>query len=643
MRTLRVLRSALLPLVLCGVAAGELQRIEIRGRDEIGPYERIVGRAYFAIDPKLSVNQAIADVALAPVNSAGAVEFSGDLLVVRPKTGNSRGTVFLEVVNRGGPQSLYILSAARAGGPAPEQWDFGDRFLLDQGFTVAFLGWQFDVPDGRGLALQAPTAPVKGLVRQSYVEQGGGPRYTGFRLAYCAADPGGKDALLTFRLKIDDPAKVLDHSLWHLGPDGCSVRLDGGFDAGLYEAIYQARDPAIAGLGLAAIRDFASYLKYGGKRGVLREDPGSLRRVIGYGYSQSGRFLRQFVRDGFNQDEHGRAVFDGLMISSAGAGGGSFNHRFAMPGEAGNSVLSILRPVDLPPFTDDGLLAKAEAAHVTPRIFYTFSSTEYWARAGSLTHTTPDGKADVPLGPRSRLYFLSGTAHSTGPFPPTRGIAGREELHYANFAEQRWVTRALLLDLDAWVASGAEPPPSRYPFVARAELTARASVRFPAAPVLRFPDYMPQVWRMDYGPEFLTRGIISREPPSLGPPYALLVPQVDAAGNDLGGVRLPEIAVPLGTFTGWNVQLPELKDLHYLAGLFGSFEPFPDTRGQRERTGDARLSLQERYTGRQNYLDRVKKAAEQLVRQRFMLANDIAPVLRRSAEMWDTIARESSR
>ena len=168
------------------------------------------------------------------------------------------------------------------------------------------------------------------------------------------------------------------------------------------------------------MRDFALYLKHGPNGAPLRESPAQLQRVLGFGYSQSGRFLREFVRDGFNVDEHGRKVFDAMMISSAGAGGGSFNHRFAMPGQAGNSVLSILRPVDLPPFSDDGLLAKARATGTAPRIFYTFSSTEYWARAGSLTHTNENGDTDVPLADTSRLYFLAGTPHAAGPPPPAR-------------------------------------------------------------------------------------------------------------------------------------------------------------------------------------------------------------------------------
>ncbi|HJT87829.1 MAG TPA: alpha/beta hydrolase domain-containing protein, partial [Bryobacteraceae bacterium] len=549
--------------------------------------------------------------------------------------GKSRGTVFLEVVNRGGPQSLYLLDGARGGGPKPEGWDLGDDFLLKQGFTILFLGWEFDVPPGRGLGLRAPAAPVSGLVRESYVSLARGAGWKTFDLKYCAADPAEKDARLIYRHAMDETGQTIAREKWHFDDGGCAVTLDGGFDAGLYAAIYHAKDPAVAGLGLAAIRDFASYLKYGPAGGAPREDPAAVRRVIGYGYSQSGRVLRQFVRDGFNADERGREAFDGLMISSAGAGGASVNHRFAMPGEAGNSVLSILRPVDVPPFHDDELLAKVDAAHVTPRIFYTFSSTEYWARAGSLTTTTPDGSADVPLGPRSRLYFLTGTPHAAGPFPPRGPLRG--EQYYANFAQQEWVTRALLIDLDAWIRSGTEPPRSRYPLVAKHELAPREAVRFPKSPAIVLPDYMPQVWRMDYGPEFASQGIISNEPPVLGAPYTVLVPQVDADGNDVGGVRLPEIAVPLGTFTGWNVRLPELRSLHFLAGLIGSFEPFPKTRAERRKSGDARRSIAERYAGRQDYLERVRGAAQALVRERLLLAGDVPAVMERAAAMWDAI------
>jgi hypothetical protein len=618
-------------VLVARVASGEVVGIDVLRRDDAGTHERVIARVHYAVDPALPANQSIADLSLAPRNAEGRVEFAGDLLLFLPKSpASSRGTVFLEVVNRGRDQSLGLMSDARQSGASPERWNLGDRFLLEQGFTVAFLGWQFDVTEGLGLTV--PTAPVSGIVRTTVVTVA--PSAGAIALPYCAADPRQADASLTFRTIIDGPSTVLPRTSWQFSPDGCTVRPQGALETGLTEVIYRAVGSPVAGLGLAAVRDFASYLKHGGSVATLRETPALMRRVIGFGYSQSGRFLRELVRDGFNQDERGRAAFDGLMVASAGAGGGSFNHRFASPGQAGNSVLSIFRPVDLPPFTDDGLIARARAAAVVPRIFYTFSSTEYWARAGSLTHTNDTGTGDAPLAPTSRLYFLTGTPHASGSLPPTR-----QDTRYArNFAEQRWVLRALLVALDRWLTDGTEPPPSQYPSLARLELVTREAVRFPSIPALTFPDHMPGVWRMDFGTDYETQRVITKEPPALRTPYLVLVPQVDADGNDRGGIALPEVAVPLGTHTGWNLSVYPLSGLRYLAGLVGAFEPFARTRAEREQSGDARLSIEERYAGRDEYLQRVRRAAMDLVRQRFVLDSDVESVVARASRTWDIVA-----
>jgi Alpha/beta hydrolase domain len=638
----RSLRGCVLLLLVAQVAAAEVVRVDVRRRDDAGTHERVIGRVYFAIDPKLAANRAIADLDLAPTNADGKVEFSSDLLFFRPKqAGRARGSVFLEVVNRGRDQSLAIMSGAQQRDLSPESWDLGDRFLLEQGFAVAFLGWQFDVAPGQGLTFQAPIAPVEGLVRETHIESRGG-RTADFGFTYCASDPSQPNATLTFRATMDATPRPMPRDSWQFAEDGCSARLSTAAGVGIYEVVYRAKGSPVTGLGLAAIRDFASYLRYGADGAALRETPSALQRIIGYGYSQSGRFLRELVRDGFNTDERGRSAFDALMIASAGAGGGSFNHRFAMPGVAGNSVLSVLRPVDLPPFRDDGLLANAQAARVTPKIFYTFSSTEYWARAGSLTYTSDDGRRDVSLAPTSRLYFLAGTPHSSGGLP----LGAKQALgyqHFTNFAQQRWVSRALLLDLDAWTRREKEPPPSQYPSISKGDLVALQDVHFPRIPSFPFAEYMPQVWRMDFGPAYATTRVITREPPLLGEPYPVLVPQVNADGNDMSGIRLPELAVPLGTYTGWNVTIPQLGDLGYLAGLVGGFEPFPLTKEQREKDGDARLSIRERYMDRQDYLDRVKRAAEDLVRQRFMRAEDVPAVVTRAGAVWNAVVTIGTR
>src|SRR5262245_26052712 len=261
MWTAASLRAVGLLLLLVHAASAEVVRVEIRRRDDAGTHERLIGRVYFAVDPDLPANRGIADLALAPRNASGKVEFSSDLLFFQPKdAGRARGTVFLEVVNRGRDQSLAIMSGARQRDLSPAAWDLGDGFVLQQGFTVAFLGWQFDVEPSQGLTSQAPVAPVDGVVRASYSSSGDAPRYYGFRLPYRASDAGRTDAKLTVRSRMEDAPQTLPRDAWTLGANGCTVQYSGGLDAGLYEVIYKASGSPVAGLGLAAIRDFASYL-----------------------------------------------------------------------------------------------------------------------------------------------------------------------------------------------------------------------------------------------------------------------------------------------------------------------------------------------------------------------------------------------
>jgi hypothetical protein len=317
-----IARVLCLLVLVAQAAAAEVVGLDVLRRDDAGSHERIIARVRYAVDPSLPANRSIADLAAAPRNAAGKVEFSGDLLMFLPKhAASARGTVFLEVVNRGRDQSLALLSGARQTARAPERWTLGDRFLLDEGFTVAFLGWQFDVAAADGLGLSVPTAPVSGLVRSSAILVR--PMLPGatIGLDYCAANPAQADATLSFHPTLDGPPRLLPRDSWRFTADGCAVESISGFDAGLTQVVYTATGSPVAGLGLAAVRDVASYLKHGPDNATLRERPALMRRVIGFGYSQSGRFLRELVRDGFNADERGRPAFDGLMIASAGAGG----------------------------------------------------------------------------------------------------------------------------------------------------------------------------------------------------------------------------------------------------------------------------------------------------------------------------------
>jgi hypothetical protein len=666
----------LLPLA----ASGELRRIEMLSHEpwlngqplgKAGAYEKVRGRAYFAVDPNHPANQRIADLTLAPHNAQAQVEFWGDFVVLRPRDpSKARSTVLVEIPNRGGTQMngffFRVATGSRFALPDPSPAGLDLAFPFDEGFTVAWLGWQFDVP-APGMALQVPHAPVNSVVRAVYIRGAADQDTTSFSLArpgfYCADDSLQADAVLTVQSHYDEAPQNIPRTQWSFSrheqgvstPDACRVTVPQGFERGkIYQVVYRGVHPPIAGLGLAAIRDFVSYLKHGGVASVLRDHPETLQHVIGYGYSQSARLLRTFVYQGFNADEQGRQVFDGLLVASAGAGRGSFNHRYAMPGQAGNSVLSVFRPVDLFPFTDDlerdettqssgALLALAQQSQTVPKLFYTYSSTEYWARVGSLATTTVDGVQDVPLGAASRLYFMTGTPHAPGAFPPAhvRSPSTQRYAYWMNDASPIWAFHALLLALEAWVTQGTPPPASVYPTLAQSELVARSAVHFPPIPGVEFPPYMPRTWRMDYGPDFATKGMITQEPPALGASYTILVPQVDTHGNEIGGLRLPHVAVPLGTFTGWNYTVPRLANLEYLGGLVGSFLPFARTRADREASSDPRPSIAELYGTKEVYLDRVRKAAEALVAQRFVRQEDLEAILEDSVRHWDVLMQPS--
>ncbi len=646
-----------------------------------GPYEKLQGRIVYQVDPRLPANQAIADIALAPRNAAGLVEFSGDFVVLRPADpARARPSVVLEILNRGRTQANEaFFSTPPRENFNPESLDdvkLEDTMAFDLGFTMAWVGWQFDLPKGP-LRLEVPAAQVNSIVRDAAILSAEEASTHTDPLnrpgSYCASDTRQPNATLTVKQRFDEPGQILPRSTWSFAredkdtgkaiPDPCAILVPEGFKAGqLYEAVYTGAHPPVAGLGLAAIRDFVSYIKYGGPPSALRERPwprSGRPRVLGYGYSQSGRFLRQYLYDGFTADEQGRKTFDGLFIASAGAGRGSFNHRYAMPGEAGTSVLSDLRPTDLFPFADGdetdpiafqhgSLLAKPIASKTLPKIFYTYSSSEYWARFGSLATTTVDGRSDLPLDPNARLYFFAGTPHSHSAFPPVK-VNRRSKTAYAddlNFSSANWSFRALLLDLDAWCidqpatepGGAVEPPASAYPSIAAHTLVELAQLKPPTVPQFEYPKFMPRDWRMNFGPDFATKGVIAYEPPRLGAAYTVLVPQVDADGNDLGGIASPFLAVPLGTFTGWNYELPRLPAFDYLAGLSGGFAPFARTRSQRQTFGDTRPSLEERYKDRADYLAQAHTVILKLVAQRFLRAEDIFPIETEMAQYWDGLA-----
>jgi hypothetical protein len=384
---------------------------------------------------------------------------------------------------------------------------------------------------------------------------------------------------------------------------------------------------------MAGVRDFISAMKSGAVPSPLGSLKPAARRALAYGSSQSGRFLRTFLYQGFNRDEQGEQVFDGVWANVAGGGRGSFNHQFAQPSRDARPFFNFFYPTDIFPFTDlpqtdpvtkatDGILVRAQKDDVVPKIFYTNSAYEYYGRAASLMQTTLDGSADAPLAPLTRLYVMAGGNHGPGSVPPGKS-SNTQYLNNAN--DYGWIMRGLLLAMQRWLAEDQPPPPSVYPTVAKKELTTLDHVRFPKRAGLRPPVRLHDVFRLDFGPEFRSRGVVAYEPPKMGPPFRVLVPQVDADGNDLGGLKTPQVAVPLAMHTGWNLRAPAIGASEEMFSMAGSYFPYP------------REVVTARYQNKANYLKQVRNAAQQLVAKGYLLQRDLQSMEQLSAREWEFV------
>lgn len=664
-----VVRLAWLALALTLAASGAVTKIYLVERADIPgyPYERVVAKAYFAVDPAAPANRVIRDIQNAPKNADGLVEFAADLYVIKPRNpAEGNGTALLEINNRGGKGMLSMFNFAASSLSPRTQADMGDGYLLKQGYTLVWVGWQADVPMRDELMrLYAPVAkrgdgPITGPMRAQWVldapsnVQSLGDRNS--MIPYPVREGADAGMKLTVQDSPDAPRREIPRSQWQLAreefgklvPDRGHVYLSTGFQPGkIYEFLYEAQDPIVAGLGPAAVRDVISFLKYeNAGRVLLGEQSRHIKRAIGFGTSQSGRFLRAFLHDGFNRDEKDRKVFDGVWAHVAGGGLGSFNHRFAQPSRDGHPFLNFLYPTDIFPFTDlpqtdadtgltDSVLAKAAADKVAPKIFYTNGSYEYWGRAASLVHTSLDGKSDFGPSPDTRIYFLAGSQHGPGSFPPAR----RNTVNLANPNDYRFAMRGLLAGLQGWLKDGREPAPSAYPLVSARQLTAHTSIPFPKVPGVTLPKRVQMAWRADYGPEFRSHGIVTNEPPKLGKPFAVLVPQVDPDGNETSGIRLPELQVPLATYTGWNLRDAGIGGAGEYFNMVGSFLPFPKTKAERAARRDPRLSIEERYPSREAYLAKIGESARSLAAAGYILNEDVPALEARAQKQWDALAR----
>lgn len=669
-----ILATALLVVGGVRLAGAGVVRLEITERvpfatghsfEHSGPYERLKGRIHIEVDPDDQANARICDLKLAPRNERGLVECWTDFFLLKPiDPHRGNGRILYDVSNRGNKLALETFNGARSNNPTTRA-DAGSGFLMREGYSVLWTGWNGDVmADGTDRLLAGlPIAlekgrPVTGLARAEICTKE--KVYSraffwspwGTSDAYPSVSLDNSTATLTVRDRRSDPGEDVPRDAWAFGrwedgrliPDPTHLYVQDGFEPGrLYDLVYTAKAPRISGLGLAALRDSISFLRHAKQdsRGTANPLTGCVAHAYIFGISQSGRLVHHFVYDGFNADEAGRIVFDGALAHVPGSGKGRFNHRFGMAtiygtyheGNLSGSEffpLSPARQTDPVSGREGDTLTRARAQGCMPKMIFTQTSTEYWSRAASLLHTDVEGQRDIALPDNVRVYLVAGAQHlGGGPHTPGDCQQPRNTLD-----DRGPVLRAMLVALDRWVSGLAEPPASRYPRIADGTLVDLDTWRraFPKIPGVGVPGDYYRPCRLDFGPRFRSEGIADIVPPKVGRAFGTRIPAVDADGNEEAGICLPDIAVPLGTHTGWNLRTAQSGPEGILTRLDGMYLPFATTREERQRQGDPRPSIRERYPTRAVYLARMTEAALQLHREGFLLSEDVATILTAASE-----------
>ena len=625
----------------------------------VGAYECLTGQAFMDLDPGHPLNAEIANLKFAPRGPDGRVRYRVDTCIIKPAdldAGN--GWLFYEVVNRGTKRALQRINGARANNLPGTREDIGTGFLLREGYSLAWSGWQGDllVTPGR-MGCDLPVAgdsgrPITGTAREEFIlEEMGAVREDMNEpiversesvfiapLHYPAADLGAP-AALTVRARERDARAVPPGLTWRYVDDRhIEVSRAPGYDRGaIYEFIYTARDPIVLGCGLAGIRDLNSFLRYdtadvaGKPNPLLRRNGTTLPRAMAFGLSQSGRLLREFLYRGFNADGAGRKVFDGVMPFVPGSRLGTIAITpFAQCTRYPRRHEDHLYPGDQFPFAygtmhdpvsgrTDGILARATATGTAPKVLQADTDSEIWSARASLLATDTTG-ADLAQPDNVRLYLLNGVPH--GPFPLSPVVASQRP----NRLSYHFLARALVKAMRQWIEHGVEPPPSRFPSRAAGTLVSVAAARaaFPDVDGLGFPEGLNELRLVDH----------AQQPPREGAAYPVFTVLSDADGNSTGGVRHPLVQAPIGTYLGW-----QLRRAGYAGGelynVFGGFVPFAAT--PRERAGDPRLSLAERYGGKAAWELALALAAKGLVSQRLMLPEDAERLRLAAAKSWDIV------
>lgn len=595
------------------------------------PYERIDAVAHYTADPDAEGDAEIVDLDLAPRGDDGLVHYEGDVTLLRPLDGGRR-TAIVEVPNRG-RRTLFGLYNRAAPVLAPTaEIDPGDGYLLDQGYTIAWCGWQWDVPRSPArMGLAAPLAPIEAELQLRL--QLHGPTATvaltdqhtgqlGNHEPIPTADVADPEARLLVRDRLWDEPVELPRSSWRF-IDETNVSLDGGFESGrIYDLVYRTSQAPVTGAGLLALRDLAGHLR-------STED---LDHVLATGQSQCGRFLRTFLYHGLNrldtgpdsQDDQASPAYDGLLIHIAGARRGEFNHRMAQPSVQPTPSFGHLFPfadeiqTDPTSGSSDGLLERQHLRGALPKVIYTNTASEYWRGDASLAHTTIDGTADVEPPATTRHYLLSSTQHGPGVLPMTdEAIFGSKGGNSFNIVDFTPLMRASMANLAAWVEESVEPPRSNVPRIADGTAVPRSTVLAELAardhlPPITTPEAegLSTLRPLDLGPG-AADGVGRYPAVPVGEPYPCFVSAVDEAGNEVAGIAMPDVTVPLATHTGWNPRRADTRASDQILEYVGSTVPFTPAQVA-ERHGDEAA-----------YLTKIEHAAQQLVAQGFLLPEDV--------------------
>ncbi len=597
---------------------------------DAGAYERVRGTFRGELDPAGPRNKVIINIDKAPRNAAGRVEYEADFYLLRPAD-PARGSrkILYDVVNRGRQYAHWMFGDARTVRNDPRSAeDAGNALVLRRGYTLVWSGWDPDAPRSNdGIAMKPVIAkngsdPIVRVIRDELQNGTRGAQRETFRLSYEAAATDPARARLTARRAETDPRREIPADNWayinsreiRLLPQGTKPEL-----GTIYEFHYPATNPRVLGVGLAATRDLVSFLRYeaADSKGNANPAGAGIRHALAFGRSQSGRYLRDHVALGFNQDEAARKVFDGVMAHTAGVGGVFLNTEFGQPYRTNTQHQDRTFPENAFPFSTarqaDPVTGKSGGLlrydGFDPLWMETNTSTEYWQKGASLLVTDPLGTRDVAHPSGARGYLVASTQHGGQAW--MRSTPGNC-VNDRNPHSPTPALRALLVALDEWVSEGKAPPASRTPRLADGTLVAPGEVRFPAIPGIVVARRVNEF------------GVLKdwvRPEMDMAKPYRPLVTQVDADGNEIAGILLPEIAVPLGTHTGWNLYKSPFPEGE-LCDRDGTFAPFAATRAEREAKGDPRPSLEERYGNQAGYVRRVEQAVKKLVSERLLLAED---------------------